>query len=62
MLQKLLRLNKRINRVVDGKSYHKFSITIPKKGILDVLRWDERTELTIELKGKEIRIRKKKKK
>jgi len=61
MFQKLLRLNKRINRVVGGKSYHKFSITIPKKDILDVLGWNEKTELTIELKGKEIRIRKKKK-
>ncbi len=62
MFQKLLRLNKRINRVVAGKIYHKFSITIPKKEIIDVLGWNEKTELTIELKGKEIRIKKKKKK
>jgi len=44
------------------KSYHKFSITIPKKEIIDVLGWNEKTELTIELKGKEIRIKKRKKK
>jgi len=53
----LLKLTKSINRRVGSDVYHKYIVTIPQKK-LELLGWDENTELEIEIKDKELRIKK----
>ena len=58
MKEKNMKLNKRVNRVVGDTTYHKYSITIPKKYV-DDLKWSEKTELKMKMSGKKITIEKK---
>lgn len=60
-IQKLMRVRKRLVRKgKDDKPFYKYEINLPPDAV-KALNWDHGTELSYELKNKEMRLKKEKK-
>jgi len=56
-----MKLTKSLNRKSKDTEYHKYIVTIPKK-YLDVLEWDNKTDLSMRVSGDKLVLEKTKKK
>ena len=54
-----MKINKRSNRIVGDKTYWKYSINLPNK-IMAELDWDGHTEVNLNVKNKELVVKRKK--
>lgn len=58
IIMKIVKLKKVLSRRDEKGEFYRYDVTVPNKAIED-LKWEEVKELEYEVKGKELRIKKK---